>query len=74
VAAAARVVANFSAWRVICLALAMVAVNDLAPLEGSFLDRHLYLKVALNNIPLYGLALLGIFFWSELRHRWMKST
>jgi hypothetical protein len=68
-AAAARIVANFSAWRAICLALVLFAVNDLAPLAGTFLDRHLYLKVVLNNIPLYGLALLGVFFWRELRRR-----
>jgi hypothetical protein len=67
--AVARVAANFSASRATCLALAIIAVNNLAPLEGAFLDRHLYLKIALNNIPLYGLLILGSLFWSELRHR-----
>jgi hypothetical protein len=69
IVAVARVAVNFSVRRAICLALVVVALNDLAPHESGFLDCHLYLKIALNNIPLYGLILLGAFFWSELRRR-----
>jgi hypothetical protein len=69
-AAAVRVAAKPSGGKIIWFALLLIALNDLNTADAPFLDEHLYLKVLLNYVPLYGLISLAIFFANEL---WRKS-
>ena len=65
--AAARLAARPSLAGVIFYGGLLVALNDLDTRATPFLDRHLYGKIFVNYIPLYGLVALGIFFANELR-------
>jgi hypothetical protein len=66
-AAAARIAANPTGGRIIWFGLVLVAANTLSTVATEFLDRHLFLMVLLNYIPLYGVLALAIFFANELR-------
>jgi hypothetical protein len=59
--AAACVAARPTIDRVVLFGLIWWALNFLATVESPFLDAHLYVKLALNNIPLGGLIGLGVF-------------
>ena len=64
--AAVHVATSPSGLGIIFLGLCLLLLNEQGTWAGPFLDRHLYLKVACNNLPLYGLVALGLFFGREL--------
>jgi hypothetical protein len=68
VVAAARVRANLSGARFLWFAMMLLMLNTLGTQATPFLDRHIYLKIIANYIPLYGLIGLGIFFAREFLH------
>lgn len=65
-AAAARIVANPSRNRIIWFGLVLATVNTLSATSTTLLDNHLFAKVFLNCIPLYGVLALAVFFAIEL--------
>jgi hypothetical protein len=69
VVAASRVRARFSVGRLVWVGLAILLLNFMATVESPWLNKHLVWKVTLNELPLYGLLLLGWFFWKELEER-----
>jgi hypothetical protein len=66
--AAVRIAANPSNGRIIWFGLLLLALNALDISDAHFFDRHLYLKIFCNYIPLYGLIGLGVFFTRECLH------
>ena len=58
---AVRIAARPTALRVGGFLLLILALNDMDPHGGPLLDRHIYLKIICNNMPLYGLLALGVF-------------
>ncbi len=70
--AALRIAAKPTGGQVICLVLLVLAFNCVDPPDSAFLGRHIVLYLLASNLPLYGLLVLGVFFWQELRgHRGM---
>jgi hypothetical protein len=60
VVAASRVAACPTRHGVIGFAVVLLALNCLDTQAGPFLDRHIYLKILANFIPLYAMLALGV--------------
>jgi len=65
--AALRIAARPTLSQVIYLTLILVALNDLNPPD--FFQRHPTWYIFVNDIPLYGVLGLGVFFWREMWKR-----
>jgi hypothetical protein len=63
---AARLTAHWSTMRALALALLVLLLNDLETGSWAWLDRHYWLKVLANSLPLTGLLAVGVFFVREL--------
>lgn len=63
---ALRVAAHPSGSQLLGFALLMIVFTNLGIPGGASLDRHIYLKILVNYLPLYGLLALGIFLAKEL--------
>ena len=61
--AALRITAKPTVWRVIYLALIVLALNHLH--QPDLLERHPIWYIFVNAIPLYGVLGTGVFFWLE---------
>jgi len=72
--AAVRIGAKPTVGRVICMVLIVLAFNCVDPLDWTFRERHMFLFLLANDLPLYGLFALGVFFWWELRGRRGPTT
>ena len=57
--AALRVAAKSSTRSILCFSLIVLALNEVTPPPLSFLSDHIYLKILVNYVPLYGLMGLG---------------
>jgi multidrug transporter EmrE-like cation transporter len=62
--AALHVAAKPTVWRVIYLALIVLALNALNPPD--FFQRHPTWYIFVNEVPLYGVLGVGLFFWREI--------
>jgi hypothetical protein len=49
------------------LTVILVFLNNVVTREGPFLDRHPLLNVSLNDLPMYGLLGVAVFFARQLR-------
>jgi hypothetical protein len=47
--------------------LLVLLLNDLETNSTPWLDRHYFVKVLLNSLPLIGLIIVGVFFAREVR-------
>ncbi len=64
--AALRVAARPSIRGVLFFSLTVLLLNEVTPPPASFLRDHIYLKILINYVPLYGLMALGAFLSTEL--------
>jgi len=53
--------------RVFWLVVALTLLNVMATISGPVIDRYLVGKVLSNDLPLYGLVMLGLLFVREMR-------
>lgn len=65
--AAVRVAGDPSPGRVVWLVAILLLLNYMGTLVSPFLNRHIYLKILANNLPLYGLLALGCLFAHQLQ-------
>lgn len=65
--AAVRVAVNPSPRRVVWLVTILLLLNYMGTRDSPLLDRHVYLKILVNYLPLYGLLALGYFFARQSR-------
>lgn len=64
--AAARLAVRPTGMRIVAFSLLLVLLNDLGTRDNAWLQRHLYVKILANDMPLFGLLALGFIFWKEL--------
>ena len=60
--AATRIATDVSGWRVMFYTLLWLCFENLHTYDTVFLKRHLYLRVWVNYLPLYGLVAFLLFF------------
>ncbi|HTS19220.1 MAG TPA: glycosyltransferase family 87 protein [Verrucomicrobiae bacterium] len=61
-------IARHPSWRgIILLSVILLLLNNVITREGPFLDSHRFLKITVNDLPMFGLLGVVAFFAGQLR-------